>query len=154
MIKDIIELNFPWYATLTQASVTLQDMGERTISAQVKIDGQEIPDFSYDWSVLFKDEEYIMPLRKPQASKENTSLGSIIDLTFRHWAVYQLKRWYFFTVQPVESGTAIPDKYIASVSLNLRDFCDLFGQVLEHYYEEYNHRPQSGMGVCRRADER
>ncbi|MCM1441034.1 MAG: hypothetical protein NC131_17800, partial [Roseburia sp.] len=139
MIKDIRELNFPkkdgkQYATLTQATVSLQDMAEKTISAQVKIDGQITPDFSYDWEVEFRGEKYIMPLRLPQGAKENTSTMSTIDLTFHHWAIYQLKRWYFFTAEPVESGTAVPDKYIASVALNLVDFCALLDKVLEYYY--------------------
>jgi len=134
MIPEIKELNFPSYATLTTATATLQDMGERTIEAQVKIDGGIAPDFSYDWEVLFRGERYVMPLRRPQGAKENTSRRSVIDLTFRHRAEYELKRWLFFTVQPVESGTAVPDKYEASVSLNLKDFCDLFARVLEHYY--------------------
>lgn len=134
MIKDIQELNFPKYATFRKATCALQDMAEKTITSQIEVDGDITPDFSYDWEVEFKGEKYIMPLRKPQAGKENTSLDSTVDLTFQHWAVYQLKRWYFFTIQPVESGTAVPDKYIAPVSLNLKDMCGLFGQVLEYYY--------------------
>ena len=134
MIKDIKELNFPSYATLSQATCALQDMAEKTITTQVKIDGAITPDFSYDWEIVFKREKYIQPLRKPQAAKENTSLKSVVDLTFQHWAIYQLKRWMFFTLQPIESGTAVADQYIASVSLNLKEFCDLFGQVLQYYY--------------------
>lgn len=109
-------------------------MGEKTISTQVKIDGDIAPDFSQDWEVEFQGEKYIMPLRQPQGAKENTSLNSTIDLTFQHWAIYQLKRWMFFTVQTVETGTAVADKYIADVILNLGDFCNLLGQVLRHYY--------------------
>lgn len=109
-------------------------MGEKTISTQLKIDGDIVPDFSQDWEVAFQGEKYIMPLRQPQGAKENTSLNSTIDLTFQHWAIWQLKRWMFFTVQPVETGTAVADKYIADVILNLGDFCNLFGQVLRHYY--------------------
>lgn len=139
MIPAIQELNFPkidgkQYATLSHATVNLADMGEKTISTQVKINGDITPDFSCDWEVEFQGEKYIMPLRQPQGAKENTSLNSTIDLTFQHWAIYQLKRWMFFTVQPVETGTAVADKYIADVILNLGDFCNLFGQVLRHYY--------------------
>lgn len=136
MIKEIKALNFPNYATLSQATCTLQHMAEKTITTQIKIDGDVTPDFGYDWAVEFKGEKYIHPLRKPQAAKENTSLDSTIDLTFQHWAQYQLKRWLFFTVQPVESGTAVADKYIASVSLTLGDFCTLTGQVLQYYFGE------------------
>lgn len=135
MIREITELNFPSYATLAKATVTLKHMGDKTITSQVSIDGQIAPDFSYDWEVLFKGEKYIMPLRKPQASKGNDSLSSKIDLTFKHWAQYQLSRWFFFTLQPDVAGVAVADKYNASVSLNLKDFCDLFGQLLDHYFD-------------------
>lgn len=139
MIPDIKELNFPkkdgeQYATLTQATVTLADMGEKTITTQVKINGEITPDFSQDWAVEFQGEKYIMPLRIPQGSKGNESLDSTIDLTFQHWAIYQLKRYPFVTMQPIETGTAIADEEAADVRLNLKDFCILFGQVLEYYY--------------------
>lgn len=139
MIPDIKELNFPkkdgkQYATLTQATVNVADMGEKNITTQVKIDGEIIPDFSHDWAVEFQGEKYIMPLRIPQGAKENTSLNSTIDLTFQHWAIYQLKRWPFVTIQQIAAGTYLPDEEVATVSLNLKDFCILFGQVLEYYY--------------------
>lgn len=139
MIPDIKELNFPkidgnQYATLTQATVNVADMGEKTITTQIKIDGEIVPNFSLDWEVEFQGEKYIMPLRIPQGAKENTSLNSAIDLTFQHWAIYQLKRWPFITIQQIAAGTYLPDEEVASVSLNLKDFCILFGQVLEYYY--------------------
>lgn len=139
MIPDIIELNFPkkegkQYATLTQATANIADMGEKTITTQVKIDGEIVPDFSFDWEVEFQGEKYIMPLRIPQGAKENTSLKSTIDLTFQHWAIYQLKRWPFVTIQQTAAGTYLPDEEVATVQLNLKDFCTLFGQVLDYYY--------------------
>lgn len=139
MILDITELNFPkkdgkQYATLTQATANIADMGEKTITTQVKIDGNIVPDFSFDWEVAFQGEKYIMPLRIPQGAKENTSLNSTIDLTFQHWAIYQLKRWPFVTIQQIAAGTYLPDEEVATVQLNLKDFCILFGQVLEYYY--------------------
>ena len=109
-------------------------MGEKTITTQVKIDGEIVPDFSFDWEVEFQGEKYIMPLRIPQGAKENTSLKSAIDLTFQHWAIYQLKRWPFVTIQQIAAGTYLPDEEVATVQLNLKDFCILFGQVLEYYY--------------------
>lgn len=139
MIPAIEELYFPTkdgkkYTTLTHAEVKHEDMGEKTITTQVKIDGEITPDFTRDWTVAFKGEKYIMPLRKPQGSKENTSLNATIDLTFQHWAIYQLKRWPFVTLAPVGAGTVIEDEEVASVNLNLKDFCTLYGQVLEYYY--------------------
>lgn len=135
----IEELYFPTkdgekYATLTHAEVKHEDMGEKTITTQVKIDGEITPDFTRDWTVAFKGEKYIMPLRKPQGAKENTSLNATIDLTFQHWAIYQLKRWPFVTLAPIGAGTVIEDEEVASVNLNLKDFCTLYGQVLEYYY--------------------
>jgi len=109
-------------------------MAERTISTTVKIDGETTPDFSFDWETEFKGDKYIMPLRTPQGAKDNESILSSIELTFQHWAEYQLKRWYFCTMSEKEAGTAIPNQYNASVSLNLKDFCELFGQVLYYNY--------------------
>lgn len=134
MIKDIKELNFPAYATISSATVTINDMGESTITAQVKIDGDVRPDFSYDWEVEFKGEKYVHHLRSPQATKENTSLSSVIDLTFKHWAIYELQRYYFVEMASVESGTPIVDKYFSSMSLNLENFVDAFNKVLDYYY--------------------
>lgn len=109
-------------------------MDEKTITTQIKIDGEIVPDFSFDWEVEFQGEKYIMPLRIPQGSKGNDSLNSTIDLTFQHWAIYQLKRFNFTTIQQIAAGTYLPDEEVATVSLNLGDLCNLFGQVLEYYY--------------------
>lgn len=139
MIPYIEELNFPkqngqQYATLSQATVNLTDMAEKSISTQVKIDGDIAPDFSYDWAVKYHGEKYIMPLRRPQCTKGNDSINSIIDLTFQHWAIYQLKRWPFVTIQQIEAGTYLADDEEATVQLNLGDFCELLGQVLHYYF--------------------
>ena len=134
MIKDITELNFPPYATLSQATVNIEDMGDNTITTQVKINGDISPDFSYDWEIMYKGEKYIMSLRKPQGTKDTSSTNSIIDLTFRHWAIHEMKRFFFVEMTSLESGTAIADKYIASVSLNLYDFVTALNNVLDYYY--------------------
>lgn len=139
MIPDITELKFPkidgkQYATLSHADVTQEDMGEKSVTTQVKIDGDIVPDFSSDWEVVFQGEKYIMPLRLPQGAKGNDSLSSTVDLTFQHWAIYQLKRFNFTTIQQIAAGTYLPDEEVATVSLNLGDFCALLGQVLELYY--------------------
>lgn len=135
MIPKIQELNFPEYATLTSADVEFNDMGEKNITAQVKISKAIVPDFD-NWAVVFQDEKYIMPLRKPQGSVENEHNYAPYDLTFQHWAVYELKRYFFCTMQPLDSSTAIVDGYNASVQLNLGDMCQLLAQVLRHYYGE------------------
>ena len=134
MIKSIQEINFPEYATLSTATVSLSDMGDKIITTQVKIDGSVIPDFSYNWEVEFEGERYIQPLREPQASKGNESINSIIDLTFYHKTIYELKRYYFVEMASTDSGTAIVDKYIASLNVNLKDFCTSLQLVLDHYF--------------------
>lgn len=134
MIKDIKELNFPAYATLETATATISDMGDRTITSQVKIDGDVVPDFSYDWEVEFKGERYIHPVRTPQGTKDNASHKAKIDLVFHHWAIYEMKRQYFVEMASTAAGTAIADKYIASLGLNLRDFVTAFNLVLNHYF--------------------
>lgn len=134
MIKDIKELNFPAYATLQQATVTINDMGSRSISTQVQISGEIVPDFSYDWEVEFKGERYVHPVRKPQGTKENTSMSAKIDMVFQHWAIYEMKRQYFVEMASTSAGTAVADKYIASLGLNLVNFVTAFNLVLNHYF--------------------
>lgn len=137
MIPQIKEIKgkFPENVTISTATVTLNDMGDKTISAQVKIDGRDKPEFSYDWEVEFQGERYIQPLREPQASKGNESLCSIIDLVFQHKTIYELKRYYFPKMAEVGSGTTSVDTYIADLNLNLEQFCDALQQVLDHYEE-------------------
>ena len=134
MIKEIKELNFPSYATLSQATVSLNDMGEKSISAQIKIDGSIVPDFSYDLEVEFQGETYIHAIREPQASKGNESAYSIIDVVFEHKTIHELKRYYYVKLVEIESGVASVDKYISPINLNLGDFCVSLQQVLDYYY--------------------
>lgn len=132
-IKEI-EGKFPKYATLSQATVTLNDMGDKTITAQVKIDGSIVPDFSYDWEIEFQGERYIQPLREPQASKGNESICSAIDLTFYHKGIYDLKRYFFVSTVELETGTLMADNYIVPLRLNIAEFVDYLNKVLSYYY--------------------
>ena len=136
MIEAIKELNFPSYATLTKATVAINDMGDRTITSEIKIDGDVAPDFSYDWEVEFKGEKYIQPLRKPQALKDNNSINSTINLTFYHWAIYQLKRDYFVELASTQAGTAFADKYISPLAVDLGEFIIAFNNVLSYYFPD------------------
>lgn len=133
MIPAITEVNFPSYATLSQATVSLQEMGERTISTQVKIDGSITPNFA-NWELRFKGERFVLPVREPQAAKDNTSRKSVIDLTFESWAVRELKRYFFVSLSEIETGVAIPDQYNASITLSLESFVQLFNKVLSYYF--------------------
>lgn len=134
MIKEITEINFPSYATLSQATVTQNEMGDRTIEASVKIDGGVAPDFSFDWELEYRGERYIHPLREPQAAKDNQSPMSRVDLTFYEWAIYQMKRYYFVDMATTDAGTAVADKYEASLGLDLVNFVTAFNKVLNHYF--------------------
>lgn len=134
MIKQIKEINFPEYATLSQAKVSISDMGDMSISAQVKIDGDIKPDFSYDWEVEFKGERYIQPYRSPQGTKDTSSICSTIDLTFYHKAEWLMRSQMFIEMSSTESGTAIADKYEASLGLSLPDFVTAFNRVLSHFF--------------------
>ena len=136
MIQAIKELNFPPYATLSQATATMHDMGDRTITADIKIDGAITPDFSYDWEVEFKGDKYIQPLRKPQGSKGDKSSMSTINLTFYHWAIYQLKRYFFVELASTQAGTAFADKYVVPLSVNLGEFVVAFSNVLSYYFPD------------------
>lgn len=121
------------YATLSNATVQLAEMGDRVITTQVKIDGDVIPDFS-GWELSFRGERFVLNVKDPQAAKDNTSINSVIDLTFYSWATLQLKRYFMFTVPATVTGVITVDKYNASVSLNAQDFGDLLNQVLTYYF--------------------
>lgn len=110
-------------------------MDEPTITATIKIGRDVTIDSTKDWIVEWRGEKYIMPIRKPQGTKGNSSLKSNAEVTFRHWAVYQLQRWMFHTIATEGTSRAV-EKYIADVKLNLKDFCALFSEVLAYYYGE------------------
>lgn len=134
MIDDDIRAIYPEGLRIAQATVNLADMGESSIAVTLDIDGDAPTDFSRDWELEFRGQRYIMPLRQPQCSKESGRFAASAELTFRHRAYHELSREFFTTMQPIDTGTAIPDKYEASVSLNLHDFIDLVAQVLAYYY--------------------
>ena len=134
MIPQIKEINFPEYATLSTATASLVDMGDKTITAQVKIDGAIVPDFSYDWEIEFQGERYIQPSRKPQGSKSNESISSLIDLTFYHKGIYDLKRYFFVSTVELEAGTIMADNYIVPLRLNIAEFVTYLNNVLKYYY--------------------
>lgn len=141
MIRQIQEINFPEYATLHQATITLSAMGERTITTQIRIDGDIVPEFGITengtfkpMELSFKGERFVLPIREPQAMKDNTTRNSLIDLTFYSWPIYQLKRYFFVEMASTTSGTAIADKYVASLALNLENFVNAFNLVLDYYF--------------------
>lgn len=141
MIPGISEVNFQTIdgkqvATLHQATVTLVDMGERTIETQVRIDGDITPNFE-GWELYYKNERFVLPIRDPQAAKDNTTRNSLVDLTFRSWVVEELKRYFFFTTDPKATSTAVPDQYQASVKVKLSDFIQIFARVLNYYWPNH-----------------
>lgn len=115
------------------ATVSLQEMGERTITTQVRIDGDIAPEFD-GWELEFNGERFILPVREPQSTKDNSTRNSLIDLTFYSWPVYQMKRSFFAEMTAINSNTAIADKYKASLFVNLSDFVDAFNDVLNYYF--------------------
>lgn len=120
-----------------EIKVSCADMGEKTITATASINYQsDEPIVPYDWELEYRGEKYIMPLREPGLSKGNTAFDVSGEMTFHHWAIYQLKRKYFTTIQLTDTGTAVADKSLAKVSLGLKDFCDLLGQVLQRNFGE------------------
>ena len=140
MIPQINEINFPQGVTLSSATVSLNDMGDKTITTQVKVDGAKRLSFlgtdGKPWAVEFRGERYIQPLLIPQASKGNDSLYQMIDLTFQHWAIYQMKRFFFCTLAPIESSTGVADKYIATITVDLPDFARAINQMLKFYFPD------------------
>lgn len=133
MIPAITEINFPPYATLHQATVSFEEMGERTISTQVRIDGDVVPNFE-GWELEFRGERFVLPTLKPQATKENSSRNSIIDLVFTSASIYDLRRYFFAEMTQIEQGTLVIDKYVASLRLSLTNFVAAFNRVLSYYF--------------------
>lgn len=139
MIPGIREIGFgpgserP-YATLHEATASFAVMGDRTITTQVRIDGDVVPDFD-GWALEFKGERFVLPVKEPQAQKNNTTRNSLVDLTFYSWPIYQMKRFFFFETTTTATGTVMADKYQASVNLNLVDFVALFNRVLDYYFD-------------------
>lgn len=138
MIKKIKELNFPTYITLQTADISMTDMAERTITSQVKIDGNIKPSFvgtdGNPLAVMFDGEKYVLKNLVPQASKDNETMPSVIDLTFYHWAELELQRYFFIDMATTDSGTAKSDNYIASLSLKFTDFVTALNNVLTYYF--------------------
>ena len=133
MIPQISEVNFPSYATLHQATASFEDMGDRTISTQVRIDGDIVPDFD-GWELTFDGERFILPVKEPQAAKDNSSRNSLVDLVFHSWVIWQLKRYFFVETATVGTNTVIADKYTTGFSLPIKGFVDLFNNVLSFYF--------------------
>lgn len=134
MIPQIREINFPEYATLHEATASFAVMGERTITTQVRIDGDVVPEFD-GWELEFKGERFVLPIKEPQAQKNNTTRNSLVDLTFYSWPIYQMKRFFFFETTTTATGTVMADKYQASVNLNLVNFVALLNRVLDYYFD-------------------
>lgn len=141
MIPDIAEINFPvdengkQYATLHQAVVSFETMGERTINTQVRIDGDIVPDFT-GWQLEFRGERFVLPTMEPQAVKDNTTRNSLVDLTFISWPIQEMKRYFFMEMTAYNSGTAIANRYVASVGLSIKNFVILFNRVLKYYFDD------------------
>lgn len=139
MIPGITEINFPSYATLHQATVHFEEMGDRTITTQVLIDGSVVPDFS-GWALEFRGERFVLPTLKPQASKDNSTKNALVDLVFSSSAIHELKRFYFAEMAQIDNGTVIGlniiDKYVATLRLSLTNFVAAFNRVLEYYFPD------------------
>lgn len=120
-------------ATLHQATVQLEEMGERTITTQIRVDGDIAPVFE-GWELEFRGETFVLPTLKPQAAKDNTTRNSLIDLVFTSAPVNELKRYFFAEMAEIEVGTMIIDKYVASLRLNLTNFVAAFNKVLAYYF--------------------
>ena len=133
--NGVFQEGWPSYATLHQATVQFEDMCERTISTQVRIDGSIVPEFD-GWALKFRDELFVLPTLKPQASKDNSTKNALIDLVFTSAPIHELKRYFFAEMTEIEQGTIIIDKYVASLRLSLTNFVAAFNRVLQYYFPD------------------
>ena len=99
---------WPAYATLDSATVSFEEMGDRTITAEVSIDGDISPTFD-GWELVFRNEVFSLQNLAPQAIKDNSSRCSTVSLVFRSDVIADLKRYFFFAKTSTETGTARAD---------------------------------------------
>ena len=149
MIQEITETGFQSGVTLNNATVTLTDMGERTISADVKIaGGASIGDDAY---LTFRGEKFVPVVKDPQALKNNEKVPHVVSVNFQSYVIAELKRYWFFKTP--ETGTdVIIDTYTYPIGLNLSDFVTLFNQVLSHYYGTEIVMDASGVDMSQHAE--
>jgi len=133
LVNGSFQEGWPSYATLHQATVQFEEMGERTISTQIRVDGSIIPSFD-GWALKFRGELFVLPTLKPQASKDNSTKNALIDLVFTSAPIHELKRYFFAEMTEIEQGTIIIDKYVASLRLSLTNFVAAFNKVLQYYF--------------------
>ena len=69
-----------------------------------------------------------------KGAKGNESISSIIDLTFYHKGIYDLKRYFFVSTVELEAGNYNGDNYIVPLRLNIAEFVDYLNKVLSYYY--------------------
>lgn len=122
-------------ATLHQATIQLEEMGERTISTQVRIEGSVVPSFD-GWELEWRGERFVLPTLKPQASKDNSTKNALVDLVFTSAPIHELKRYFFAEMTEIEVGTIIIDKYVATLRLSLTNFVAAFNRVLSYYFPD------------------
>lgn len=141
MITEIKEINFPSYATLHRATVSLTDMGERTISTELRIDGDITPEYGvwidgvfHPMELEFRGERFVLPVREPQAAKDDQRTESVSSLTFTSLPILQMQRYFFVQITPEETGVAVADKYVVPLRMNLTSFVGMFNTVLDYYF--------------------
>lgn len=125
---DLVCLDFPDNVTLTEAEISLQFMGEKTITAEVDVYG-DLP--KTELSIRYGNDVYVTDINIQSAKKENTSEKHTISLTFIHEAIKKLRSLFFYTLAPAQSGTTVADKYEASVSLSIGDFVTHVNDILK-----------------------
>lgn len=133
MFKALKKNNFHDGAYIKAATVNIADMGDKTISATIVMPYKAftLPD---DMSIEFDGELYVLPDKMPTATKNTQSKSISVEIVFTHKAIRELKRNFFFTFEQYDSGTAVADKYIASVVLNLGNFINAYSRLLQYWY--------------------
>lgn len=126
---------WPAYATLHEATISFEEMGERIIRAQVKIDGTVVPDFvGSEWALLYKNELFVLNTHTPQARKDTSTRCSLFDLVFESQPVSQLKHLFFVELAEVATNTLIINKFVCPLRLKAEDFIVAFNGVLKYYF--------------------
>ena len=131
MINEITEIGFQDGATLSSATVTLADMGERTIAADIKVSGNDLS--VDDMELEFRGERFVPIVKDPNATKTNERVQSVVSVTFLSYVISQLKRFWFFK-KPEQGTNIFVDQYVVPIGLTFTDFVSYLGAELSYYY--------------------
>lgn len=120
-------------AHISEFVFTEQDMGEATITCDVKYPAEVGPNFSLDWCITYKGEKFFLSTLQPPCIKDNKSIFYKYSLTFRSERD-DLKRYDMLDIVKSEEGDDIANKYSFVFDADINAFADRFNANLAYNF--------------------